>query len=80
MKNDYEKCWTKWNNLDVYWWQVIEWVHAGTNYEWMHIGAILRVRTFEHQTFQIYHVYSNFLIGYICRITVNFGALKDESL
>ena len=27
--------------------------------------------------FQVYHVNCNFIIGYICRITVNLGTLKD---
>ena len=33
-----------------------------------------------YQTFQVYHVYCNFILGYICPITVNFGTLKDGSL
>ena len=40
----------------------------------------LRVRTFLHQTFQVYHVYCNFILGYICRIAVNVGTMKDRSL
>ena len=40
----------------------------------------LRVRTFFHQTFQVCHVYCKFIPGYICRITLNFGTLKDRSL
>ena len=28
----------------------------------------LRVRTFIHQPFQVYHVHCNFILGYICRI------------
>ena len=40
----------------------------------------LRVRTFFHQTFQVDHVYCNFILGYIYRITVNFWTLKDGSL
>ena len=40
----------------------------------------LRVRTFFHQSFQVYHVYCNFFLGYICPITVNFGTLKDGNL
>ena len=40
----------------------------------------LRVRTFSHQTFRDYHVYCNFILGYICWIAVNFGTLKYESL
>ena len=39
----------------------------------------LRVRTILHQTFQVYHVYCSFIVGYICQITVNFETLKDES-
>ena len=42
--------------------------------------TLLRVRTFLHQTFQVYHVYSNFIPGYICRIILNFGTLKHRSL
>ena len=33
-----------------------------------------------HQTFQVCHVCCNFVLGYICRMTVNFGTRKDESL
>ena len=44
------------------------------------IMTILRVRTFSNKTFRVYHVYSNFILGYICRITVIFGAMKDGSL
>ena len=40
----------------------------------------LRIRAFFHQTFQVYHVFCNLIIGCICRITVNFGTLKYESL
>ena len=40
----------------------------------------LRVRTFSHKTFQVYHVYCNFILCYMCRITVIFGTLKDGSL
>ena len=40
----------------------------------------LRVPTFFHQTFGVYHVYCNFILGYICRITLNFGTLKDGRL
>ena len=43
-------------------------------------GIYLRVPTFFHQTFQVYHVYCNFILPYICRITENFGTLKDISL
>ena len=32
-----------------------------------------------HQTFQVYHIYFNFLLGYICRITIDFGTLIDGS-
>ena len=35
---------------------------------------------FRHQTFQVHHVYCNFILGYICRITANFRTLKDGSL
>ena len=40
----------------------------------------LWVQAFLHQTFQVYHVYYNFIQCSICRITVNFRILKDESL
>ena len=39
--------------------------------------SMLSVRTFFHQ---IYHVYRNFILGCICRITVIFLTLKDGSL
>ena len=42
--------------------------------------ALLRVQTFLRKTFQVYHVYWKFTLGYICRITVKFGTLKDGSL
>ena len=41
---------------------------------------ILRVQTFLHHTFQVYHFCLNFIPGCICRITVNFGTLKDRIL
>ena len=31
-------------------------------------------------TFQVCHVYFNFILGYICQITLDFGTLKDENL
>ena len=37
----------------------------------------LRIRTFFYQTFQVYHVFCNFILGYICRIATNFETLKD---
>ena len=40
----------------------------------------LRAQTYFHETFQVYHVYYNFILGNICRITVNFVTLKDGSL
>ena len=43
----------------------------------------LRVQAFFHtqcKTFQVYHVYCIFILGYTCRITVNFGMLKDKNL
>ena len=40
----------------------------------------LRVRTFLHQTFQVFYVYCNFILGNLCRMLVNFGTLKDWSL
>ena len=45
----------------------------------MTISIVLRVRTFFHQAFQVYHVYCKFILDYICRITVSFGTLKDGS-
>ena len=46
------------------------------------IGTLLEhlVLRVLHQTFQVFHFYCNFILGYICRIAVNFGTLKDESL
>ena len=44
------------------------------------MSVMLRVRTFFHQTFRVYHVYLNFILGCICRITVHLVTLKDESL
>ena len=41
---------------------------------------LLRVRAFFHKTVRVCHVYCNFKIGFMCRITVIFGTLKDESL
>ena len=49
---------------------------------------LLRVQAFFHKTFQVYHIYTfqvyhvyyNFILGYICRITANFGTLKVGSL
>ena len=40
----------------------------------------LRVRAFFHKTVRVCHVYCNFKIGFMCRITVIFGTLKDGSL
>ena len=40
----------------------------------------LRVRAFFQKTVRVCHVYCNFKIGFTCRITVIFGALKDGSL
>ena len=36
----------------------------------------LRVRTFLNQTFQVSHVYYNFILGSVCRITVNLGTAR----
>ena len=65
----------------------IFWLKEGRAFYYKHLTHIrvhtietLRVRTFFHQIFQGYHVYCNFILGYICRITVNFGTLKDGSL
>ena len=44
------------------------------------IPSFLRVQAFFHNAFRIYHVYRKFIIGYMCRITVIFSTLKDESL
>ena len=38
----------------------------------------LRVQTFFHKTFRVYHVYHKFRLGYMCQITVIFGTLKME--
>ena len=37
---------------------------------------------FFHRTFRVYHVYCNFITGYMCWITVRviFGTLEDEGL
>ena len=40
----------------------------------------LRVRAVFHKTVRVCHVYSNFKLGFMCRITVIFGTLKDGSL
>ena len=40
----------------------------------------LRVRAFSHKTVFVYHVYSNFKLGYMCRITLTFGTRKDGNL
>ena len=40
----------------------------------------LRVRAFFHKTVRVCHVYCNFKIGFMCRITVIFETLKDGSL
>ena len=42
--------------------------------------SFLRVRAFFQKTVRVCHVYSNFKIGFTCRITVIFGTLKDGSL
>ena len=42
--------------------------------------GILRVRAFFHKTVRVCHLYCNFKVGFTCRITVNFGTLKDGSL
>ena len=40
----------------------------------------LRVRAVFHKAVRVCHVYSNFKIGFTCRITVIFGTLKNGSL
>ena len=40
----------------------------------------LRVRAVFHKTVRVCHVYSNFKLGFTCRITVSFRTLKDGSL
>ena len=40
----------------------------------------LRVRAFFHKIVRVCHVYCNFKIGFMCRITIIFGTLKDGSL
>ena len=47
--------------------------------DWVKVHWILRVRAFYHHTFQVYHVYHNFILGYFCRIAVNFWTLKVGS-
>ena len=42
--------------------------------------TLLRVRAFFHKTGQVCQVYCNFKIGFMSRITVIFGTLKDGSL
>ena len=44
------------------------------------VNATLRVRAVFHKTVRVCHVYCNFKIGFMCRTTVIFGTLKDESL
>ena len=44
---------------------------------------LLRVRTFSHKTFRVYHVCCNsilFILFYMSRITVIYGILKEGSL
>ena len=41
--------------------------------------SYLRVRAFFHKTVPVCHVWCNFNIGFMCRITVIFGTLKDGS-
>ena len=43
-------------------------------------SLLLRVRAFLHKTFRVYHIYCNVILGYMCRIIVTFGTLKDWSL
>ena len=48
----------------------------------MYINSIihLRVRAVFQKTVQVCHIYCNFKVGFMCRITVIFGTLKDGSL
>ena len=40
----------------------------------------LRVRDFFHKTFRVFDVCCNFILDYMCQITVMFGTLEDGSL
>ena len=40
---------------------------------------IFKGTSVSHKTFRVYHVYCNFIPGYLCRITVILGTLKDGS-
>ena len=42
--------------------------------------SFLKVRAVFHKTVGVCRVYCNFKLGYTCRITVNFGTLKDKGL
>ena len=42
--------------------------------------VFLRVPAFFKKTFRVYHVYCNFILGYVCRSTVKFRSLKGGSL
>ena len=55
--------------------------HWATQFEF-HTPSVegLRVRAVFRKTVRVCHVYCNFKIGFTCRITVIFGALKDGSL
>ena len=50
------------------------------SFEYNSTFCLLGYELFFHQTLQVYHVYCNFILGYICRITVNFGTLVDVSV
>ena len=55
-------------------------VHVDCKNQMPHTNLRVHVRAFSHKTFWVYHVYSNFILGYMCRITVIFGTVKDGSL
>ena len=47
---------------------------------WYNLQAPLRVQAVFHKTVRVCHIYCNFKLGFMCRITVIFGTLKDGSL
>ena len=49
-------------------------------HSFIHLVIRLRIRAVFHKTVQECHVYCNFKLGFMCRITVIFGTLKDGSL
>ena len=50
-------------------------------HSWFRVGngVALRVQAFWHKIFWVYLVYCNFILGYMCWITLIFGTLKDWS-